>query len=153
MSITQKEAVYQAITNALIMPEAGAVRPSKEERASVCNILVAGFQSKAIAYDGDLPNEADLKSYVSGLLSNWLRKDKRLNGNINYVPKNPGSRTGITDPSIKAMKALLSTKSDPAECAEIQAFIDRRLAEVKPAKVVTVNVADLPEALRRLVKS
>jgi hypothetical protein len=149
--MTQKEAVFQAVTNVMGEQE-GAYAPTREERASVNQILFEGFKAGTIAYDGELPIEADLKAYVSGLQSNWLRKDKRLNGNVSYVPKNPGSRTGATDPSIKAMRALLATKSDPTERAEIQAFIDRRLAEVKPAKTVTINVADLPAELQHLVK-
>ena len=147
--ITQKEAVFQAVQNVMGEQDT-AYTPTREERGQVNNILFEGFTSGTIAYEGDLPVEAELKAYVSGLQSNWLRKDKRLNGNVAYVPKNPGSRTGATDPSIKAMRALLASKSDVAERAEIQAFIDKRLAEVKPAKTVTINVADLPEALKHL---
>ena len=73
------------------------------------------------------------------MLSNWLRKDKRLNGNVQYVAKNPGSRAGSTDPQIKAMRVLLSTQEDPTKRAEIQAFIDKRLAEIKPAKVTELT--------------
>ena len=32
------------------------------------------------------------------------------------------------------MRLLLSTKTDQSERAEIQAFIDKRVSEVKPAK-------------------
>ena len=34
----------------------------------------------------------------------------------------------------KAMRMLLATKTDADEIAEIQAFIDKRVAEIKPIK-------------------
>ncbi len=152
MSMTQKEAVFQAVTN-VMGEQDGAYTPTKEQRAQVNNILFEGFRSGGITYDGELPAESELKAYVSGLQSNWLRKDKRLNGGVTYVAKNPGSRTGSTDPQVKAMRLLLSTKSDPGERAEIQAFIDKRVAEIKPAKAAAeIDVNALPEELRHLVK-
>lgn len=131
--MTQKEAVYQAIVN-VIGEQEGRYEPTKDERASVNEVLYEGFVQGRIEYDGDLPEEKKLRSYVSGLQSNWLRKDKRLNGNTDYVPKNPGSRAGSTDAQVKAMRMLLATKTDPTEREEIQSFIDKRLGEIKPAK-------------------
>ena len=149
--MSQKEAVFQAITNVIGEFE-GACVPTKEQRATVNQILFEGFRAGTIELDREF-DDKELKQYVSGLQSNWLRKDKRLNGNVQYVAKNPGSRAGSSDPQLKAMRALLATKTDETERAEIQAFIDKRVAEVKPAKTVTINVADLPEELRHLYQS
>jgi hypothetical protein len=146
--ITQKEAVYQAVTN-VCGTQDEAYAPTKEQRASVNQILVEGFKNGSIELDRTYDDQA-LRAYVSGLQSNWLRKDKRLNGNVAYVAKNPGSRTGSGDTSIKAMRALLATKTDASERAEIQSFIDKRLSEIKPAKTVTIDVDSLPEALKHL---
>lgn len=130
--MTQKEAVFQAITNVCGHSD-GAYTPSAEQRKSVNQILFDGFRSEKIELDREYDDKG-LKSYVSGLQSNWLRKDARLNGNVKYQAKNPGSRAGSTDASVKAMRTLLNTKTDVSERAEIQAFIDKRLAEIKPAK-------------------
>ena len=110
-------------------------------------ILFEGFRSGSIELDREY-DDSGLKAYVSGLQSNWLRKDKRLNGNVQYVAKNPGSRAGVADPQIKAMRLLLSTKTDTSERAEIQAFIDKRLAEIKPAKSVEIDFSALPAELQ-----
>jgi len=146
--MTQKEAVFSAVTNVCGQSDE-AYHPTKEERAQVNNILFEGFRSGSIELEREY-DDSGLKAYVSGLQSNWLRKDTRLNGGVKYEAKNPGSRAGSTDPQIKAMRALLATKSDPSEKAEIQSFIDKRVAEIKPAKTVSINVADLPESLRHL---
>lgn len=148
--MTQREAVFQAISNVMGEQDV-AYNPTKEQRAQVNAILFQGFKEGKIAYDGDLPVDAVLKTYVSGLQSNWLRKDKRLNGGVQYVAKNPGSRTGSTDAGVKAMRVLLATKTDPTDRAEIQSFIDKRLAEIKPTKKVELDVNSLPEGLRHLV--
>ena len=150
MKMTQKEAVFQAVVNVCGELE-GAYTPTKEERAQVNNILFEGFKSGTINFDGAVPEDTKLKAYVSGLQSNWLRKDKRLNGNVAYQAKNPGSRAGSTDAQIKAMRLLLATKSDASERAEIQTFIDKRLAEIKPAKSVEIDVSALPEELKHLL--
>jgi hypothetical protein len=143
----QSDAVFQAVVN-VMGEQDGAYKPTTEQRKLVHAILCAGFEAGTIDMKGE--RDADyIKSYVPGLTSNWLNKDKRLNGGTKYEAKNPGSRTGHSDPQVKAMRLLASTKTDPSEKAEIQAFIDRRLAEIAPAsKTVTINVDDLPEALR-----
>ena len=148
--LTQKEAVFQAMIN-VCGEQDGVFTPSKEQRASVNQILFEGFRSGSIELDREY-TDTELKAYVSGLQSNWLRKDKRLNGNVTYVAKNPGSRAGTSDASIKAMRALLAKTSEPSDRAEIQSFIDKRLADIKPTKTVTINVNDLPESLRHLAE-
>jgi hypothetical protein len=114
-------------------------------------ILFQGFRDGSIQLEREF-NDTELKAYVSGLQSNWLRKDKRLNGGVKYEAKNPGSRAGSGDAQLRALRALLNTKVDGAQRAEIQRYIDKRVAELKPA-TVTINVADVPEALRYLIES
>ena len=161
---TQKEAVFNAVTtvleNAGVSYENGSdVRPlmTKEFRGQVNNILAAGFQAGTIEFKDTpanrtkLSDEKALRSYVSGLQSNWLDKDTRLNGNTKHVTKNPGSRVGASDTQLKAMRALLSTQTTDEARAEIQGYIDQRIAAIqaaKPSKAVSIDVESLPEALR-----
>ena len=148
--MNQKEAVFQAVTNTCEPSDSGAFLPTKEQRAAVNLILFEGFRNGDISIDREF-NDKDLKSYVSGLQSNWLRKDTRLNGDVKYVAKNPGSRAGSGNPQVKAMRALQSTMTDPTKVAEIQSYIDAAIAAAKPTKTVTINVADLPAELQHLV--
>ena len=147
--MNQKEAVFQAVTNVMGTVEGGAYEPSKEQRAQVNSILFEGFRAGTIELSKEI-DDAGLKAYCSGLQSNWLRKDKRLNGGVNYVPANPGSRAGSGDSQLKALRGLMTTVSTDEDKAEIQKHIDARLAEVgaAKAKTVTIDYSALPESIR-----
>jgi len=152
----QKEAVFSAVTS--VLSEAGivvnegddfATYLSRELRAQVTNILVEGFNNGTIALEKTFESEADLRTYCSGLTSNWLRKDIRMNGGVKYVAKNPGSRVGSADPQLKAMRVLLATRTDLSDedRAEIQNHIEKRVSEVrasrKPTKELTSEQIEL----------
>ena len=146
--MTQKEAVFVAICNVTNHSGDGAVVISKEQRAQVNMILFEGFKAGTIEMDTE-KSDSDLKGYVSGLQSNWIRKDKRLNGGVQYSAKNPGSRAGSADPALKAMRTLLSTLTTPEEKAEVQAYIDSRVSELAIAKQATiVDFSALPADLQ-----
>ena len=156
--MTQKEAVFSAVSQ--VLSEAGIsfdvgntkVKElmTKEYRAQVNHILFQAFKAGEIDLDTE-KSDSELKEYTSGLQTNWLNKDKRLNGNTAHVAKNPGSRTGSSDAQIKALRALMSTKNDVEEIAEIQSYIDDRLTEIaasKPSKKVEVDYSSLPAELQ-----
>jgi hypothetical protein len=156
--MTQKEAVFEAVvnvvTNAGITFEEGmnvAPHMSRELRAQVNQILVEGFKAGSIELDTEF-DEANLKRYVSGLQSNWLRKDKRLNGSVKYVAKNPGSRAGSGDTQLKALRALKAhLESKGEDTGEIDSFIEKRVSEISTAKRPTIDVSSLPAELRKYV--
>lgn len=146
--MNQKEAVFKAITRVRGETEFdGQVSLSREEREKVSQNLFSEFKAGNVTFAGEIPEDKKLTGYISGLISNWLRKDNRLNGGIAYVPRNPGSRTGNGDESLKAMRALMGATTDAKARAEIQQEIDRRVSELKPKKVI--NKDALPESLRK----
>lgn len=147
--LSQKEAVYNAVVSVKGTSEfeGSAVSMTREERAIVNQILVEGFKAGTVELEKTF-TDAELKAYVSGLQSNWLRKDKRLNGGIAYVPKNPGSRAGTGDAQLKALRALMSTLNDPSDRAEVQKHIDARVAELGRAKQPKIDLSALPAELR-----
>lgn len=158
--MSQKEAVYSAVTSVLsennISVSEGtdvSTLMTRELRSQVNQILFEGFRNGTVELDREF-NDSDLKAYVSGLQSNWLRKDKRLNGGAKYSAKNPGSRVGASDPQLKAMRALLTTLSNDSERAEVQTAIDARVSFIQASKVkkVSIDTSVLPAALQSLVK-
>ena len=162
MSINQKEAVTNAVLSLFPDYELGgevnlASILTPETKKELRGILFAGFRADAIVmsaqakakYDSD---DAGLTKYVSGLLDNWVRKNRAFNGGEQYVTKNPGSRAGSQDEQVKALRQLMKTTNDEGQIAQIQEALTARIAEIKPASVVTINVDALPESLRHLVK-
>jgi hypothetical protein len=137
---TQKEAVFQAVSTVL---EADSIsitgniseHMTRERRAQVNAILFENFRAGSIELDREY-SDTELKAYVSGLQSNWLRKDKRLNGNVQYTAKNPGSRAGSGDTQLKNMRLLLQTLTPGTEdYSEVEVAIAARVSEVQISKV------------------
>lgn len=124
-------------------------------RDQICEQLMSGFRSGEIDLKGG-PNRyvtaKELKSYVVGLMSNWYRKGKELNGNVEYEPTNPGSRTGVSDPQLKNLKLLYNQTEDELERLEIQGFINTRLSEIKTTKVKAIDYSVLPAELQAKFK-
>ena len=147
MKMNQKNAVFQAICNVTGHTD-GVLVISKEQRAQVNMILFQGFRAGTIELDREF-SDSELKTYVSGLQSNWIRKDTRLNGNVKYTAKNPGSRAGAGDPQLKSLKALFSTLEKDADKIEVQGYIDARMAEIAVTKqAATVDFSALPADLQ-----
>jgi hypothetical protein len=153
----QNDAVFQAVCSVLGMDEFdSAVELTKEQRETVVGMVTEGIISGKVDFSTEARTRHDtpakVRSYTTGMVSNHLRKDKRLNGGDTYVIKNPGSRSK-QDASIKAMRALQSQyEKDSDEWGEIEAAIDARQAELEAAKPkVEINADALPEHLRYLI--
>jgi hypothetical protein len=95
---------------------------TRELRAQVNARLVHDFLSGTVKLDREF-NDSELKAYVSGLQSNWLRKDTRFNAGA------PTKSKRVSDPQLKALYSLIKIAPE-ADHAEIQTHIDARLAEI-----------------------
>jgi len=152
---TQKEAVFSAVSTVLeadSIPVEGNIAPhmTRERRAAVNGILFENFRAGSIELDREY-TDTELKAYVSGLQSNWLRKDKRLNGGIQYTAKNPGSRAGSGDTQLKNMRLLLQTLTPGTEdYSEVEVAIEARVKEVQASKIKSkpIDFSALPADLR-----
>jgi hypothetical protein len=100
--VNQKDAVFEEIKK--IKPaEVDQDKPvvlSKAEKEIIQQRLFEGFKSRKIQYNQEMPSNDKLALYISGLVSNWLRKDPRLNGHTTYMP---GRRRGVP-PSIAGVQ-------------------------------------------------
>jgi len=129
----------------------GKFSPSKEQLKEIYEMVTASIVSGETAFSDEAKAkystpELIRTKYVPGMVSNWLRKDLRLNGGEKYETKNPGSRAGSGDEQLKNLKALKSLH--PEHSAAIDEQIAVRLAEIAPKKTVTVDLDKIPEALR-----
>lgn len=129
----------------------------KADYDKVRAIITAGFEADEIVFSDDakakyIGNESGMKTYVNGLIKNWVKKNPEFNNGQKYVPKAEGSRRGQGDETVRALRALLKTTTDPEVQAEINQALEARLEEIAPKKTVTINVEALPEHLQHLVK-
>lgn len=151
----QKDAVYNATTSVLsdngVHFEDGmnvSELLNKDLRASIHSIVTEGFTQGNIEFSDTPANHekmsdpAKLSGYVSGLISNWFRKDTRLNGDVKYTPKNPGSRVGSTDPELKALRQLAKKFQgvDTEKFDKIQSKITSKVAAIQAARAQKVSI-------------
>lgn len=165
--VNQKTATCNALLSVLadrgVNYELNGETPIKEvltdsDKEKVRGMLFTMFRAGEIeykeAFQSKVDDDSELKKYISGLVNNWIRKNKEFNGGQVYKAKNPGSRAGSQDPQIKAMRALLSQTTDESAKKAIQAEIDKKLAEIRAEKnKVEIDVDLLPEHLRKLVQA
>lgn len=157
----QKEAVYSTVTKVLaenkVQFEEGhdvvGSMIDKDMRSTIVSILCAGFEAGEIELKSEQEN---LKSYTNSLLSNWLRKDKRFNGGVKYEAKNPGSRTGNSDPTVKNLRLLIQRFPEGSEQYNaIDAKIEARVNELKAEKarsiVKEIDANAIPDDLKHLL--
>lgn len=158
---SQKQSVFVAVTSVLGLglDHKGLVSLTKEQRKTVIDMVTDSIVSGETEFSEEAkvkyPTRDDVKGYVNGMVSNWLRKDTRLNDGNKYETKNPGSRAGSGDEVLKNLKALRATLSDKDHIAAVDEEIKKRTEEIAAAKAktVTINVDKIPEALRHLIKA
>jgi len=140
---SQREAVFNAVTSVVGKFE-GACSPTDDQRAKVIALVSEGIVAGEVSFSDAAKKKYDtptkVKGYVGGMVSNWLRKDTKLNGGVKYVAKNPGSRAGQGDDQIKNMRLLKKTLTDPKEISAIDEFITKRQAEIQAEKAANVEI-------------
>lgn len=155
--MNQKEGTFNAVTE--VMGEIdGAFVPTKEQRIKIIALITSGIMNQEITYRKDHTNVVEVKTYANGLLSNYLAKDSRLNGNVKYEVKNPGSRAGNTDPTIKEMRKLKANLIAAGQTDQIKVIdeaIAKRVSELSTKapvkKVIKVDMDKIPEELKVLL--
>jgi len=154
----QKEAVFSAVCSVLDQDSFdSAVELTREERATVIEIVTQGFTSGTVEFSDSAKakydSESKIKAYTNGLVSNWLRKDKRLNGGVQHTISNPGSRAGAGDPILKNLKLFKSTLTDAEHIAAVDQEIEKRMQQLKAERVkkVDIDLSLIPAELQDLI--
>lgn len=164
MKVNQKTGVYNAIVafcaeNDIPFEDGMSFEPTKEQRATIVGMVAAGLEAHEIEMSDKAREKytdlSKLKTYSNGLVSNWVRKDKRLNGGVKHVIKNPGSRAGSGDAILRELRKLRKTLTDEAQIAVVDTEIEKRIeiVQAEKAKKVEINTDLLPEELLGLVST
>lgn len=153
LSVLENRGVSYELGGEVIMSEI----LTSDDKSKVRDILFTMFKSGAVeykeAFQEKVDNDSELKKYISGLVNNWVKKNKDFNAGQAYKAKNPGSRAGQTDSQIKEMRKLLAVTPDESAKAAIQEAIDKRLAEIQAEKQkdVAIDMSKIdPELLKSL---
>ena len=160
--MNQRQAVYQAIceeTGTEWTEQHDALELTPDQKKSIREVLCTGFTEGDIELGDDAKEQMKtddkyLPKYVSGLLNNWMRKDKRFNNGVAYVAKNPGSRAGSGDPVMKELNKLAKIHhEDEDKMVEINKYIAERKTQIAESKTkdIKVDLTKIPAGLRSLV--
>lgn len=169
MAKNQREATFEAITTVLSNSNVNFTSGNNvksvltsEHKKQVRQILMNGFKSGSIECTPDfaktkLTSDTELSKYCSGLISNWVKKDNRLNGNVKYqvgVTSNPSLRGANSDSQVKELKKLLKATAGTDAEKEVTEALNARLEQVKATKStkLSIDVEVVPENLKHLVK-
>lgn len=163
--MNQKDAVFSAVVEVLGGEPTSAVELTNEEKTQVTDILVSKFQSGEVEFaEGSrdkYTTEQAIKAYSRGVLSNYLRRDTRLNGGTKHVPAVTKGPRVPKDEQLEAMKNLkkkLEIEGNAEGITEVEESIMLRTqqltsakteAKTKPkAKAVSVDLSVIPPELR-----
>lgn len=153
----------QAVTNAVL-----TVKPDYElggeviladvltssDKQEIKQILVEGFLAGEVEMSQEgktkyFSQPTELGKYVVGLINNWVRKNPEFNAGGQYTPKNPGSRQGSSNETVRALRSLLKITTDSEAKQAIEAEIALQLSALKPK--VEINREVIPAHLRHLL--
>lgn len=159
---SQKETVYIAISSFLkendrVFDDGDKVELSAEDRKTIVTMIVTAIDVGGMEFSPEAMAKHDtpekIRNYSTGLLSNWMRKDSRLNGGMKHSIKNPGSRVGQDDSVIKSLKSLRKVLTSQKEIDTVDAEIEVRMEYLKSQKNsnVLINKDVIPAHLLYLV--
>lgn len=144
---SQREAARHFITeycgaNDIVVEGDMKEKLTKTDQANIATMMaIAAAAGEVPVKSSKYSNQEDYEKYFKGQINDTLRKDKSLNGGVQYVAKNPGKFKNAGDAQIKALKVLLKTKPEHAD--EIQVAIDKRQAELDKLSAPTLSESDI----------
>lgn len=148
INVLKERGVNYELNGAVSVSEVLTDSDKQKVRDQLFHMFRAGKVQYSVEFASKVNDDKELKSYISGLTNNWIRKATEFNSGTKYQAKNPGSRQGSSDDQIKEMKLLLSVTTDPEARKLIEKAIEARISEIKPEKKTSIDLDKIPEALR-----
>lgn len=127
------------------------------DRLAVAELLIEGFEQGEINLSAEarekFQSRRELKKYVSGLISNWWKKNPDLNGGGKYEPKSQRVTNSAQIKNIMLLRERCSESGNEDGVAQCDAMIAKIKAEAEVKKEKAIDVEKLPEELRGLLKT
>jgi len=157
-SIKQVDAVVGAVKSVLgdAYQVGVKVELTKEQRAEVIAIVQAGLENGTVQFSPEAKAKHEaagtVRTYTSGLVTNWLNKSPELNGGTKYEAKAPGSRSNPELKQAHALKAYMASLGQDTTAVDAHIAKLEAEAEAKKApKTKELDVSALPPELQALV--
>lgn len=165
MSISQKDSVVNEVKSVL-GTNFNSSLPARDQLTDdqlkiVKANIVSGIVAGSVDFKKETTDEKEIARYVSGMVSNHLRKSKDLNGGNAYAPQSTGR--GSRDPQISELNKLAKTYTEGTEeFDQIMSAIESRKVELnaertsaakerkKVKELSSINMDVLPEGLKDL---
>jgi len=147
MAIKQKDAVYAAFAAAQ-----GQGLEGEAAKDFAVEQVKAGLMTGEISHSTGFTDEAKAKSYAKALISNWLKKDDRLNGGTKYVPskrRGPQVKDETLKKLLESLKSLKAHDADAELIAKVEAMAQKRREEVQAAKAQS-KVQSIEDTMKAL---
>ena len=148
--VEQYKAIYNAVVSiqkdkGLHFEDGIKVDLSSDERKTLIQVIANGLEAGEIMMSDSARTTHNtpkkLYNYAAGLVSDRLRKDKRINGNEKYQTQKPGSRAGAGDAIIKELREYKKTHCvTPEQIAEVDEGIAKRLEEIRQEKLESTSI-------------
>ncbi len=137
MSLSQKDAVYKAVT-------ASKQADGSFDRKVVVEELARMFRAGEVVHGNPekLGSDKALRDYCGSILSNWLRKDTRLGGAEPAASRAGRRKARPADDEMKGLvkaKAVLVAEGQSTE--EIDALIAQRQSQLEGERLAARNEA------------
>jgi hypothetical protein len=127
---------------------------SDADRQAVHALLIEGFQNGTIRLSDkiDATNIKELNTYVSGLISNWWKKNPKLNGGVKYEPQTSRPQASSPVKAIMALRMECEAKGNQEGVQQCDAYLAKLEAEMI-AKKNAIDESKIPMELRGLLKT
>lgn len=166
--MSQKDAVVSEV-KAILGSSFDPSQPAREQLSdeqlkTIKSNIVSNILNGSVDFKKETTDEKEIARYVSGMVSNHLRKSKDLNGGNSYSPQSTGR--GSRDPQISELNKLLKTYTEGTEeFNQIVTAIESRKTELaseraaaakerkKAKELSSINMDVLPEGLKGLASN
>lgn len=128
----QKDAVFAAIT----LAQTNGLEGDAAHNFAVEQVKL-GLMSGEVEHSKGQLDEKGARSYAGSLISNWKKKDKRLNGGVDYTPSTKRGPQ-VKDERLKELngnlKALRAHGADMTIISRVESAIEARREELQAEK-------------------
>lgn len=127
---------------------------NKEMRAKIVYILMESFKMGKIVLNKPKSTDTELKKYTNSIISNWAKKDIRLNGGIKYERNNDISiRSDNVLSELNKFLKQIKLAGDPYTEERIKIEINNRKEALRMEQLSNMKVDEnfVPDNIKHLI--